>query len=238
MSQTHFLTIEDANILSRSVGRRLRWQLASEAARTLAIALTVAVTVFLVASGPAQLVRLTYWWNHWLGIEHTASSATLSPSQFLGHNPETVTAPSVTKSHVVIPAIHVDAPILWEQPLADASNGLQRGVVEAQESILPGKTGRTFIVGHSSGYWWNHNPWTKVFALLDQLHENDLIFLERDGVVYAYRMTGSEVVSPSEVRVVRDDSLRDNQLALMTCTPVGTSLNRLVVYATPVPLAD
>jgi LPXTG-site transpeptidase (sortase) family protein len=138
---------------------------------------------------------------------------------------------------LLISSIDVRAPIIWDIPLDEALNGLQRGVVHARESYLPGEAGRTFIVGHSSGYWWLKNPWTKIFSLLDHVNDGDLVFLKLDGQTYAYRVTHREVVSPKNVDVIRDEQLDHNQLALMTCTPVGTSLNRLVLYAEPVPIA-
>jgi LPXTG-site transpeptidase (sortase) family protein len=58
-----------------------------------------------------------------------------------------------------------------------------------------------------------------------------MVYLRTDGETFAYKMKASEVVTPSDVHVVRDDALDRNQLALMTCTPVGTTLNRLIVYA-------
>ncbi len=82
------------------------------------------------------------------------------------------------------------------------------------------------------------NPWTTVFSLLDQVKDHEFVFLKHNGTVYAYKVSKREVVSPDDVHVIRDDTLDHNQLALMTCTPVGTTLNRLIVYAEPVAVED
>ncbi len=233
-----FLSIQDAAQVYRRSHRQHRQRTILAGAKTLAIVTMVASVVFVVASGPAQIARLDYWWSSWLGIRD-ATESQFSPSQFLGHHPEDrgVDTPAIGDNRLVIPSINVDAPILWDIPLVDALNGLQRGVVQAHESVAPDEDGRTFIIGHSAGYWWNDNPWTKVFALLDHLEPNDLIFLKHEGVTYGYRVTGEEIVAPSDVHVVRDETLTTNQLTLMTCTPVGTTLNRLIIYAEPIPVA-
>lgn len=191
---------------------------------------------FFILSAPAQYDRIVYTFNKWLTQQDTPHTD-FSPAQFLGNEPTTppVSAPVMENDTLLIQSINVNAPILWNVPIEDALNGLQRGVVHVRESYMPGETGRTFLVGHSSGYWWLKNPWTKVFALLDKTNDGDLIFLKMDGKTYGYRITKREVVSPKDVYVIRDEHLDHNQLALMTCTPVGTSLNRLVVYAEPVP---
>ena len=189
-------------------------------------------------SAPSQFLRLDYWWQNWLGIETSQNhQSNFSPSNFLAYansKPKISLPTNLSEGELVIPKINVDAPILWNIPLQDSLNGLQEGVVQASQSEMPGEIGRTFIIGHSSGYWWNNNPWTKVFALLDKAKTGDYVFLQKDSKIYGYQITNQEVVTPRDVQVVRDDQLEHNQLVLMTCTPVGTTLNRLIIYAEPV----
>lgn len=238
MYHTPFLTIQGAQ---RAIGhyrvqRQLRWL--RHRLFQLIWTLVCFWAVYFVLSAPAQYDRLVYSLNKWL-VSQSETGSEFSPTQFLGHEPTlpSVVAPVMDDNSIYIASIDVRAPIIWNVPLAEALNGLQRGVVHARESYLPGEAGRTFIVGHSSGYWWLKNPWTKVFALLDHVNDGDLVFLKMNGKTYAYQVTHSEIVSPKEVNVIRDEQLNHNQLALMTCTPVGTSLNRLVLYAEPVSIA-
>lgn len=239
MYHTPFLTISGAQ---RAIGqyrlqRQLRWLRRSVFQLTWALICFGAV--YFVLSAPAQYDRLVYTLNTWLTSQDTPKS-TFSPAQFLNNEPTipSVVAPEMENNTLLISSIDVRTPIIWNIPLAEALNGLQHGVVHARESYLPGEIGRTFIIGHSSGYWWLKNPWTKVFSLLDHVNDGDLVFLKMDGQSYAYKVTHREVVSPKDVDVIRNEQLDHNQLALMTCTPVGTSLNRLILYAEPVPIAD
>ena len=238
MNSPTFLTLEHAErAIVRSATRR-RMRLVSRRLGGLIATVLSCVGIFLILSAPAQYERLVYALDQWLnGSTHNeTTSESFNPAQFLGHQPVAaqVQIPDISENQLVIPSIHVRAPILWNIPTTDSLNGLQQGVVQVSESYLPGEAGRTFIVGHSSGFWWLNNPWTKVFVLLDKLADGDLIFLQTSDHVYAYKVVRREIVSPATVSVIRDERVGINELALMTCTPIGTTLNRLVVYAEPI----
>lgn len=237
MYQAEFITVHGADRAIRQHHAERQLRLVFRRMSQLFWTVACFCAVFFILSAPAQYDRIAYIFNTWLTQQDQTSHSDFSPAQFLDNKPATppVTAPVMEESTLVIPSIDVTAPILWNIPIEDTLNGLQHGVVHVRESYMPGEVGRTFLVGHSSGYWWLHNPWTKVFALLDQTHDGDLVFLRKNGKTYGYRITHREVISPSDVAVIRDEHLDHNQLALMTCTPVGTSLNRLVLYAEPVP---
>ena len=60
----------------------------------------------------------------------------------------------------------------------------------------------------------------------------DEIRLTTQTGVYVYRATGSEVVPPSDYRLVVPTADRNTAtLAIATCTPIGTARDRLVVHA-------
>lgn len=239
MQPTVFLTLDLAEQVTLRAATSRRPTSLSRRFGGVAAFFLLCGTAFLLLSAPAQYERLVYAMNLWLNgpaEQPAVARDEFSPAQFLGRTPvyTVVDVPPIEENHLVIPSIAVNAPIVWDVPVADSLNGLQQGVVQVSESYLPGEAGRTFIVGHSSGYWWFRNPWTSVFVLLDKLQDGDLIFLKSQAQTYAYRVVRREVVPPSRVDVIRDERVQINELALMTCTPVGTSLNRLVVYAEPV----
>ncbi|MBI4185773.1 sortase [Candidatus Berkelbacteria bacterium] len=241
-----YLHLAEADLIAWRVQRRGLWFAARVSFGAVLGALVIGSLALLVISAPAQWDRLHYWYTAWnqgsaiSRISHWNTVQWISPTRFLRDprfvSVEVVAAPVMEPNTIYLPSIDIRAPIVWDVPLANTLDGLARGVVAARESVGPGELGRTFIVGHSSGYWWNSNPWTKVFALLPNTSPGDLVFVKTTDRVFAYKLTEREVVSPSDVQVVRDDSLTHNQLALMTCTPVGTTLNRLIVYAEPVPV--
>lgn len=132
---------------------------------------------------------------------------------------------------LVIPKINVDAPIVMVDSTnnKDILESLNNGVVHYDDTALPGRVGNMFITGHSSYYWWRGGNYNHVFALLEQVKSNDLIYVYYEGGEYVYRVNGVKVVSPKEVSVLQQTPTPT--LSLMTCVPVGTNLRRLIVTA-------
>lgn len=132
---------------------------------------------------------------------------------------------------VGIPSIAVNAPIVFEPSLAesDIQLALRRGVVHLGTTAEPGQPGNVSLFGHSSGQPWAPGDYKFVFTLLDKLKPGDKIFIDHKGQRYIYKVTGSRTVMPDEVSVVNQGN--GHNLTLITCTPVGTSLKRLVVSA-------
>jgi len=132
-------------------------------------------------------------------------------------------------SWLIIPKINVDAPIIWLKTVDEQTMlaELEKGVVHYANTSKPGEGGNCAITGHSSNYWWSQGKYNTVFALLDKLTNGDKAIILKDGKKYVYEMTGNEIVSPNQVSVL--DPTKEPTLTLITCYPVGTNLNRLVV---------
>lgn len=136
------------------------------------------------------------------------------------------------QSEIIIPGIKVKAPIVYE---TSADNGaiaydLRSGVVHYGTTALPGEKGNVAIFGHSSGVAWAPGDYKFVFTLLDKVQNGQQVTLDYKGVRYVYVVTGSEVVAPTDMRILESKDSQ-SELSLITCTPVGTSKNRLVVHA-------
>ncbi len=107
---------------------------------------------------------------------------------------------------------------------------LQRGVAHYGFTSLPNDTnGNVFISGHSSFYWWDKGKYKTVFANINQLVPGDQLFIQYNSTVYLYEVTGNVTVKPSDVSIT--EPTPTPVLSLMTCVPVGTALNRLVVQS-------
>ncbi|MBN2585251.1 sortase [Patescibacteria group bacterium] len=134
-------------------------------------------------------------------------------------------------TRLVIPKINVDAPIVMVESTnnKDILESLSSGVAHYAGTALPGQVGNMFITGHSSYYWWRGGDYNHVFALLEQVKANDLIYVYYKGGEYVYRSSGSKVVTPKETSVLKQTPTPT--LSIMTCVPVGTNLRRLIVTA-------
>ncbi len=107
-------------------------------------------------------------------------------------------------------------------------DGLRNGVVVHPVSRDPGNIGNFFATGHSSYYNWDNGRFKDVFALLHEVEEGDKVYVYWEGKEYVYQMNAKKVVPPTQVDVLNhpDDK---SILTLMTCTPVGTNKNRLIL---------
>ncbi|MDB5178731.1 MAG: putative sortase [Patescibacteria group bacterium] len=146
--------------------------------------------------------------------------------------------PPIAASEVVpaantlsIPKINIQAPVIYEPSVkeADVQRALQSGVVHYGNTAAPGQTGNVALFGHSSNDWWEPGNFKFVFVLLDKLAPGDRITMDYNSQRFVYEVTGSRIVEPTAVDVLNPTA--EPTLTLITCTPPGTSLRRLVVTA-------
>lgn len=133
---------------------------------------------------------------------------------------------------ITINNISVNAPIIFDEKQIDETSfqlALRRGVVHYPYTAVPGQAGNVVIFGHSSGQVWAPGEYKFVFSRLEKLAPGYKLFIDYRGVRYSYEVTGTKVVPPTDVSVLRQT--KDNTLTLITCTPVGTDKNRLIVSA-------
>jgi sortase A len=133
---------------------------------------------------------------------------------------------------ITIPKIGVKAPVIVDTPSYTewkVQLALRRGPVHYGTTAYPGQVGNDVIIGHSSGQLWAPGDYKFVFTLLDKLVSGDTINIGYQGIEYTYKVTDTEVVKPVDFSVLTQTDFPE--LTLITCTPVGTSTNRLVVHA-------
>ena len=137
---------------------------------------------------------------------------------------------------IIIPKINVDAPVVYDVPSIDehvVQSKLKGGVVHYPipgASSVPGQAGNTVILGHSSNDVFDDGAYKFVFVQLDKLEKGDTFYLNYNGTRYTYSVTEKKIIQPNEVSTLVIQT--DKPIAtLVTCTPVGTALRRLVVMA-------
>lgn len=136
---------------------------------------------------------------------------------------------------LIIPKINVDVPALYDVGADYDSQmaAMQKGVAHFSipgASSHPGEIGNTVLSGHSSNDLFDPGDYKFIFAQLDKLQNGDTIYANYQGKRYTYVVTKKEVVKPTEVNKLVYASDKPI-LTLITCTPLGTSLNRLLVTA-------
>ena len=146
-------------------------------------------------------------------------------------------------SKLIINGIGIEAPVIYDQDTVNEAAfqlALRSGVVHYPDTAVPGQVGNVVIFGHSSGQVWAPGDYKFVFTHLEKLNPGDKLFLEYQGTRYEYDVTGKQIVPPTQMSVL-DQPDNNRVLTLITCTPIGTNKNRLIITAkqvAPAPPAE
>ena len=149
--------------------------------------------------------------------------------------PVVQTVPKYTDFHLEIPSLNINAPIIADVDGNDKDayfKALEGGVAHFQGTAKPGEGSNIFIFGHSSYYWWAAGDYKEIFKNLEDVKEGDEIDVWYQEKEYKYKVSKTEVVDPTDVDVLKPTP--SEQLTLMTCVPVGTDKQRLIVIAKPI----
>lgn len=136
---------------------------------------------------------------------------------------------------LIIPKINIDVPVIYDisNDYDTQMEAMGRGVAQFAipgANSHPGELGNTVIAGHSSSDLFDYGKYKFIFAQLEKLEVGDTIYANYNSVRYTYIVTKKEVVKPSEVdKLVYETDTPI--LTLITCTPLGTAINRLLVTA-------
>jgi LPXTG-site transpeptidase (sortase) family protein len=133
---------------------------------------------------------------------------------------------------VAIPKIGAYAPVIqnvnpWNE--FEYKEALKKGVAHAKGTSLPGGNGTVYLFAHSSGAPWEITRFNTIFLRLGELQNKDTIIIVYKDKQYQYEVIDKKEVWPNETYYL--ESTLKNQLILQTCTPIGTSLKRLLIFS-------
>lgn len=136
---------------------------------------------------------------------------------------------------LIIPKINVDVPAIYGiGPDHDSQmSAMEKGVAHFSipgANSHPGEVGNTVLSGHSSNDLFDSGDYKFIFAQLEKLKEGDTIYANYEGKRYTYVITKMEVVKPTQVSALVYPTDKP-VMTLITCTPLGTAQNRLLVTA-------
>jgi len=166
-------------------------------------------------------------------VEAYISPGNIDPANIIV-DPSTNTAVSPDPK-LIIPKINVDVPVEYNTTpdynaqMKAMENGVAWFGIPGANS-RPGQVGNTVLSGHSSNDIIDSGNYKFIFARLDQLTTGDTIYINYESKRYTYTVTKKEVVKPTEVNKLVYTTDKP-MLTLITCTPIGTALNRLLVTA-------
>lgn len=107
---------------------------------------------------------------------------------------------------------------------------LQRGVGHYADTAMPGEVGNFAMAGHRTTYG-------KPFNRIAELKKDDVVLVETKSTWYVYRVTGHEIVAPTQVSVLLpvpnrpDAEPTEAMLTMTSCHPEFSARERYVVHA-------
>lgn len=156
--------------------------------------------------------------------------------EYLNARPGADVAAVTQDDRIIIPKVNINIPIVWDAAASD-QNSLNRAMDRGAAwfnvqgaSAKPGEKGNSVYSAHSSNDWLDGGDYKFAFAPLVKLKEGDLIYINYEGTRYTYAITHTKEVKPTQVDALR---LGEDKpyITLITCVPLGTALNRLLVFA-------
>lgn len=201
----------------------------------LLIFIAIFITVFVVANFPSLMKQMNFWYEDNYGTSKIdpkliSLETSLQNEDFTETFVET-NKPVFEDNRIYIPEVGIDAPIVWNvnNVESETDQKLEEGSIHLAGTALPGQQGNVFVTGHSSNYIWAPGSFKDVFSLLDKLVVGDFAYVGYQGKTFIYQIEEIKVVKPTDLSVLNQGG--KSRLTLMTCTPVGTSINRLILTA-------
>lgn len=111
------------------------------------------------------------------------------------------------------------------------SMDLKKSLIQYPQTALPGQLGNSVIFGHSVlPQFFNPKSYLTIFSTLYRLKQGDEILVDFDSVKYKYLVEEMYEIQPTDLSVL-EQRFDDRYITMITCTPPGTYLRRLVVKA-------
>lgn len=111
------------------------------------------------------------------------------------------------------------------------SMDLKKSLIQYPQTALPGQLGNTVVFGHSVlPQFFSPKNYLTIFSTLYKLKQGDEIILEHDRSTYKYIVEEMFEVKPTNLSVL-EQRFDEKMLTLITCSPPGTYLRRLIIKA-------
>ena len=137
--------------------------------------------------------------------------------------PDVIIAPIIEGdaiARIELPRIGVDKIVV----AGVDKNDLKKGPGHYPETPMPGQLGNAAIAGHRTTFG-------QPFFDIDKMETGDEIVVTTVAGRFVYRVTGQEIVSPSDYQVIATTDPTRATLTLTSCHPKYTARERIIVYA-------
>jgi LPXTG-site transpeptidase (sortase) family protein len=137
-----------------------------------------------------------------------------------------------------IPKLDIDSAIVTVD-----GEDLSQGLIQYPGTANPGHFGSPVIFGHSvlrqfyNPSITNPNRYVSIFSKIMTLDTGDRIFIDYDGIKYTYEVSTKTIVNPEDLFILEQRPTA-KELKLVTCVPEGTYLQRGIITARLIDIAQ
>lgn len=164
----------------------------------------------ILGSVDADFTQLSNWF-----VSDDSSSASSIPS-----------LDNLTSYRLSIPKLKIDS-----ATVEIGTMDLKKSLVQYPQTALPGQLGNAVVFGHSVlPQFFNPKSYLTIFSTIYRLEPGDEILIDFDNITYKFLVEELFEVQPTDLSVL-EQRFDDRYLSLITCSPPGTYLRRLVVRA-------
>jgi LPXTG-site transpeptidase (sortase) family protein len=105
---------------------------------------------------------------------------------------------------------------------------LKKWIVHYPWTANPWENWNLFLTGHSSYYPWDNWKYKDIFSRLWELEVWDVYFVFKNQKKHTYKILEKKEINPKNISVLNQPKNKKFS-TLMTCTPVWTTLRRLII---------
>jgi len=140
--------------------------------------------------------------------------------------PEQLVSNSQSTYYLSIPKLNIKDAVVTL-----GSMDLKKSLIQYPQTALPGQLGNTVVFGHSVlPQFFSPKNYLTIFSTLYKLKQGDEIVLNYDRMEYKYVVEEMFEIKPTNLSVL-EQRFDDKTLTLITCSPPGTYLRRLIIKA-------
>ncbi len=161
-----------------------------------------------------------------VSADYTQLSNWFTSTNTQGGTATILTETSTNKYKISIPILKIKDAVVEV-----GSMDLKKSLIQYPQTALPGQLGNGVIFGHSVlPQFFNPKSYLTIFSTLYRLKQGDEIYVDYDNIRYKYLVEEMYEVTPTDLSVL-EQRYDGRYLNLITCSPPGTYLRRLVVKA-------
>lgn len=150
---------------------------------------------------------------------------------FVSDNQSTATSTFFTSQSSSTYSISIPKLKIINAEVDIGSMDLKKSLIQYPKTALPGQLGNAVIFGHSVlPQFFNPKSYLTIFSTLYKLKTGDEILVDFDNIHYKYVVEEMFEVQPTDLSVL-EQRFDSRTLTLITCSPPGTYLRRLIVKA-------